>query len=402
MIDLELSPQQKMMRAMFHQLARNDFRPLSLRCDRESRADDAFLEKMNKMGITMRTGADAAPRKKKAVSEKPKGPSDVNRLSALAAEELSWGDAALLMSLPGPGLGGPPLGFMGTEAQREKYFSIFSKKEPARWGAYGLTEPGAGSDVAGIRSTCRKEGNEWVINGRKCFITNGGRASWVIVFASMDAKLGRAGHRAFIVEKGTPGFSIGKIEKKLGLRASETAELVFDDVRVPEENLLGGPGRYSETSKGGFRTAMKTFDSTRPFVAAMGLGVARAGYEEFADWVRREHRTAAPWSAHLRRKVAEFDRRIHAARLLIWNAASMADLGIPNTREASMSKSYACKHAKEILREILDLMRGTGTEQEQLVEKLFRDIQVFDIFEGTGQIQRLIIARRMMPGLEID
>jgi acyl-CoA dehydrogenase len=136
-----------------------------------------------------------------------------------------------------------------------------------KWGAYALTEPGAGSDVAGIRTSCRKEGREWVLNGRKCYITNGARASWNVVFATIDPSLGRAGHRAFVVEKGTPGFSVGKIEDKMGLRASETAELVLEDCRVPEENLLGGEEKYH--SKEGFMTAMKTFDNTRPLVAAM-------------------------------------------------------------------------------------------------------------------------------------
>ncbi len=401
MIDLELSPSQAQMREMFRHLARTEFRLIALKCDAEYKADEKFLAKMNRMNITMRTGADAAPSKRKKESSKPKGTPEVNRLSALAAEELSWGDAALLMSLPGPGLGGPPLGFLGTDAQREKYFGIFNRETP-RWGAYGLTEPGAGSDVASIRTTCRKEGNEYVINGRKCFITNGGKADWVITFASVDRSLGRAGHRAFIVEKGMPGFNVGKIEKKLGLRASETAELVYDNVRVPAENLLGGEERYSEQSKGGFRTAMKTFDTTRPFVAAMGLGVARAGFEEYRDWVRENCRLATVRNTEARQKVAEFDRKIQAARLLIWRAAWMADLGQNNTREASASKAYACGIAKTVLREALEQMRGSGCERGQLIEKCFRDIQVFDIFEGTGQIQRLIIARRLMSGLEIE
>src|SRR5262249_51523882 len=163
----------------------------------------------------------------------------------------AWGDAALLMSIPGPGLGAPPVRASGTPAQKERFFGVFKDmSKELRWAAYALTEPGAGSDVAGIRTSCRRDGKYWVLNGRKCFITNGARASWSVVFATIDPSLGRAAHRAFVVEKGTPGFSVGKIEDKMGLRASETAELVFDDCRVHEDNLLGGEESY--VSKEGF------------------------------------------------------------------------------------------------------------------------------------------------------
>src|SRR4029078_441900 len=163
--------------------------------------------------------------------------------SVMASEELAWGDPALLLSVPGPGLGGPPVRATGTPEQKERFFGVFKdmdKGGPLRWGADARTEPSAGSDVAGIRTSCRKDGKHWVINGRKCFITNGARASWNVIFATIDPSLGRAGHRAFVVEKGTPGFAVGRIEDKMGLRASETAELVLEDCRVPEENLLGG------------------------------------------------------------------------------------------------------------------------------------------------------------------
>src|SRR5204863_6476511 len=192
-----------------------------------------------------------------------KGQSQKNRFAMIGAEEMAWGDISILMSLPGPGLGGPPVQFTGTPEQRARFFGVF-KKEGLHWGAYGLTEPGAGSDVAGIRTSCRRDGSHWVLNGRKCFITNGGKADWVVIFATVDPSLGRAGHRAFVVEKGTPGFYCGKIEEKMGLRASETAELVLEECRVPGENLLGGEAHYGQGSKEGFMAAMRTFDSSRP------------------------------------------------------------------------------------------------------------------------------------------
>ena len=211
----------------------------------------------------------------------------------VGAEEMAWGDAGLMLCIPGPGLGGPPVRASGTPEQKQRFFSMFQDmSQELRWGAYALTEPGAGSDVAGIRTSCRKDGKHWVINGRKCFITNGARASWNVVFATIDPGLGRAGHRAFVVEKGTPGFSVGKIEDKMGLRASETAELVFEDCRVPEENLLGGEDSYK--TKEGFMTAMKTFDNTRPMVAAMAIGIGRAAYDYACDFVKQNYVMTAP------------------------------------------------------------------------------------------------------------
>ena len=191
---------------------------------------------------------------------------------------MAWGDISVLMSLPGPGLGGPPVQFTGTPEQKERFFGVF-KQPGLHWGAYGLTEPGAGSDVAGIRTTCRKDGKHWVLNGRKCFITNGGRADWVVIFATADPTQGarRATARSSS-RRARPASACGKIEDKMGICASETAELVLEDCRVPEENLLGGEAHY-ERGKEGFMAAMKTFDSSRPMVGALGIGIARAAWE---------------------------------------------------------------------------------------------------------------------------
>src|SRR5581483_10973403 len=271
-------------------------------------------------------------------------------------------------------------------------------KQPGlHYGAYGLTEPGAGSDVAAIRTSCRKDGNHWILNGRKCFITNGARADWVVIFATVDPSQGRAGHRAFVVEKGTPGFYCGKIEEKMGLRASETAELVLEDVRVPAENLLGGEAHY-ERGKEGFMAAMKTFDSSRPMVGIMAVGIARAAYEQARDFVKENYMLGRqlPRYQVLAETLATDKRLIDAARLMCWRAAWMADEDVPNAKEASMAKAYAAKMAMKVCADAVEIMGAHGLEHAQAVEKWYRDIKVFDIFEGTGQIQRIVISKRIL------
>jgi acyl-CoA dehydrogenase len=326
----------------------------------------------------------------------------------VGAEELAWADASVLLCLPGPGLGGPPIRATGTPEQKKRFFGMIEEKEKAgelAWGAYGLTEPSAGSDVSAIRSTCRKDGDHWVINGRKCYITNGGRAMWTVIFASVDLTQGRAGQRAFVVEKGTPGFSVGKIEEKLGLRASETAELVLEECRVPAENLLGGEGAYGgQTKSTGFQTAMKTFDATRPLVAAMALGIGRAAYEHARDAVKDRYMLGRPIARYhaLVERLSRMHRRLEAARMLTWRAAYMADVGQPNAKEASMSKAAAAQAATRACVDAIEICGAEGTisREDQLLDKWFRDIKVYDIFEGTGQVQRVVIAKRILSDLK--
>jgi len=310
----------------------------------------------------------------------------------------------VLLALPGPGLGGPPVRSHGTKEQQERFFGIFRDLSELRWAAYGLTEPDAGSDVAGIRTTCRRDGDAWVLDGSKCYITNGARASWVVIFATVDAKLGRAGHRAFVVERGTPGFSVGKIEDKLGLRASETVELLLEDCRVPAENLLGGEERYERGAEG-FMAAMKTFDSTRPMVGILALGIGRAAYEHARDFVKNSYDLSRPIPRYraLEQRLARMKRRLDAARMLCWRAAWMADLGIPNAKEASMAKAAGGQAAVAACVDAIDVVGAHGTFEDgehALLAKWFRDIKVFDIFEGTGQIQRIVISKRLFEGLK--
>ncbi|HEX2570231.1 MAG TPA: acyl-CoA dehydrogenase family protein [Polyangia bacterium] len=399
MIDFELTPQQERLRELIHQFAKNVVRPISLQSDREHQIPEDFLLRL----AVMRAGLSGGEIPEEYGGEgagaggakDARGRTQKNRTGILSAEEMAWGDVGVVMNLPGPGLGGPPLEFMGTPEQKKRFFSVF-KKPGLHYGAYGLTEPGAGSDVSSIRTSCRKDGDHWVLNGRKCYITNGAKADWVVIFATVDPSLGRVGHRAFIVEKGTPGFSVGKVEEKMGLRSSETAELVLEDCRVPEDQLLGGEAHYR--SKEGFMGAMKTFDSSRPLVGALGLGIARAAFEYTRDFVRDNYMLgrSLPRYVQLAQILADDKRLLDAARLMCWRAAWMADEGIPNAKEASMAKAYAAKVAMRVCSDAVQILGAHGLERHQFVEKWYRDIKVFDIFEGTGQIQRIVISKRIL------
>lgn len=403
MIDFELNTQQRMLKDALHDLGKSVIRPQSLGWDRAKNVDNDFLRNFYNMSQALR--GDANPMSEFQEGSKQRDPSkpvQTNRTAAIGAEELAWADASIMLSLPGPGLGGPPLRASGTPEQKERFFSIFrDMSDELRWGAYGLTEPGAGSDVAAIRTSCKKDGKHYILNGRKCYITNGGRASWNIIFATIDPALGRTGHRAFVVEKGTPGFFIGKIEEKMGLRANETAELVLEDCRVPVDNLLGGEEKYE--TKEGFMTAMKTFDSTRPLVAAMAVGIGRAAYEYARDFVKDNYVLARPIPryAAIAERLARVGRSLEAARMATWKAVWMADHNLPNAKEASMSKALAGQVAIRACIEAIEICgaHGTLSEDHALLEKWFRDIKVYDIFEGTGQIQRIVVSKRLLTDL---
>jgi acyl-CoA dehydrogenase len=404
-IEFSLTERQAQTREAIHGLAKNIIRPVSLSWDRNHGIPEEFLTRLASLAANMGSNLPFTQSVRgggETHDPKKKGTANVNTM--IASEELAWGDAALLLCLPGPGLGGPPVRASGTEEQKERFFGIFKEQLTTglKWGAYALTEPGAGSDVAGIRTACRKDGKNWVINGRKCFITNGARASWNVVFATIDPTLGRAGHRAFVVEKGTPGFIVGKIEDKMGLRASETAELVFEDCRESDANLLGGEEKY--TSKEGFLTAMKTFDNTRPIVASMAIGIGRAAYEYARDFVKENYalQRHTPRYAQIAERLARVVRGLEAARAVTRRAAWLADQGSPNAKEASMCKAMAGQAAIRACIEAIEICGAEGTiaEDHQLLEKWFRDIKVYDIFEGTGQIQRIVISKRLIPDLK--
>jgi acyl-CoA dehydrogenase len=386
MIDFTLSKSQQAYREYVHQIARTEMRPIALECDRNEHIPEAFFWAMQK-----RLSPASLPK----VEEK-----QPQVLSMVLNEELAWGDAALSTALPGPGLAAPPLLAQGTPEQQAKFFAIYADDQ-LHWGALALTEPGIGSDVAGMSTTAVLDGDEWVINGHKHYITNGARADLVITFATIDKSLGREGIRPFVVPKGTPGLIVGRIEEKMGLRASQTAELIFENCRIPKDHLLAG---REQSKKAGFKAAMGTLDATRPMVGIIAVGIARAAYEAACQWVKEELPGGYPLQKrqNIETELEELWQEIQMARFLVWRAAWMADSRIPNSKEASMCKAYAGGLVMKATSTAVRITApGKNSELRQLMQKWFRDAKVFDIFEGTAQIQRLVIARRLFPAINI-
>ena len=393
MINFTLSKAQEAFRDYVHQIAVEEMRPISLACERTEQIPESFFWNMQK-----RLRANSATQARMLAQEGEERQENV--LSMLSQEELAWGDAALSTAIPGPGLAAPPILSQGSPEQRAKFLSIYADGQ-LHWGALALTEPGIGSDVAGMSTTAVLDGDEWVINGHKHYITNGARADLIITFATVDKSKGREGIRPFVVPKGTPGLIVGRIEEKMGLRASQTAELIFENCRIPRDHLLAG---REESAKAGFKAAMGTLDATRPMVGAIALGIARAAYEATCQWVGEELPGGFP--VHKRRAIdeelEEIRQELRMARLLVWRAAWMADQRIPNSKEASMSKAYAGGLIMRVTAAAVRITApGENSETKQFIHKWFRDAKVFDIFEGTAQIQRLVIARRMFPKVNI-
>ncbi len=393
MIDFTLSKAQEAFRDYAHQVAVQEMRAISLECDRSEKIPESFFWNMQKRFW----GGSAAQVRMQAKEEE----NQENVLSMLSQEEMAWGDAALATAIPGPGLAAPPILSQGTPEQQRKFLSLYMDGQ-LHWGALALTEPGIGSDVAGMSTTATLDGDEWVINGHKHYITNGARADLTITFATIDKRLGREGIRPFVVPKGTPGLIIGRIEEKMGLRASQTAELIFENCRIPKENLLAGRGQQDK--KAGFRAAMGTLDATRPMVGALAVGMARAAYETTSQWVQEELPKGYPVQKRreIEEELEELRQELQMARFLVWRAAWMADQRIPNSKEASMCKAYSGGLLMKVTAAGVRITApGESSESKQFLHKWFRDAKVFDIFEGTAQIQRLIIARRMFPGVDI-
>src|SRR5437868_5581161 len=393
MIDFTLSKSQQAARDYAHKVALEEMRPISLECDRTENIPETFFWNMQRRFW----GGAAAQARSQGQEENEK---QDNVLSLLAQEEMAWGDAALSTAIPGPGLAAPPILSQGTPEQHMRFLGPYMDGQ-LHWGALALTEPGIGSDVAGMSTTAVLDGDEWVLNGHKHYITNGARSDIVVTFATIDKSQGREGIRPFVVPKGTPGFIVGRIEEKMGLRASQTAELIFEDCRIPKDNLLSG---RESGKKAGFKAAMGTLDATRPMVGALAVGIARAAYETTWEWIHEELPGAFP--AHKRRAIEseleELGQELEMARFLVWRAAWLADQRIPNSKEASMSKAYAGELVMKMTAAAVRITApGENSERKQFIAKWFRDAKVFDIFEGTAQIQRLVIARRLFPELDI-
>jgi len=320
-------------------------------------------------------------------------------------EELSFGDAGIAFRRGRYGLGGAAIMAVGTQEQKIRFLKKFAEGEP-KWGAMAITEPGAGSDTANIGTTAKLEGDHWVLNGEKIFVTNGKMATQegdglVVVWATVDKSAGRAGIKSFVVEAGTPGMTVTKVEDKLGLRCSDTASIVFEDCRIPFTNLLGSPEALDKAKTTGFKGAMATFDATRPGVAASAIGVGKAALE-FVREVFGKEGIPIKYGASLHhlsaaeRDFMDMEANLHAARLLTWRAACLLDDGKPNNLEASMAKAKAGLAVTKVTQKAVELLGPLGYSRSYLLEKWMRDAKINDLFEGTGQINLLIVARRIL------
>ncbi|TXI79306.1 MAG: acyl-CoA dehydrogenase [Cupriavidus sp.] len=393
MINLENPKKFRMLVEQANQVAREIFRPNSRKYDL---AEHAYPKELDMLGALLDgmnagggEGAGAAGvRRDKTNDEGNRNGSNLS--TVLGVMELCWGDVGLLLSMPRQGLGNSAIASVASDEQLQRF--------NGRWAAMAITEPHCGSDSAAIRTTARLDGDHYVLNGEKIYVTSGERADLVVVWATLDKNAGRAAIKSFVVERGTPGFDLVRLEHKLGIRASDTAHFSLVNCRVPKENLLGDPTINVEK---GFAGVMQTFDNTRPLVAGMAVGLTRACLEETrkllkdAGVVIDYNKPANVQSA----AAAEFIRMesdYEAARLLTLQAAWMADNRKPNSLQASMAKAKAGRTCVDVALKCVELCGSLGYSEHSLLEKWARDAKILDIFEGTQQIQLLIVARRLL------
>ncbi|TDD91243.1 acyl-CoA dehydrogenase [Saccharopolyspora karakumensis] len=394
MINLEVPKKATALVNQAYQAASEVFRPISRKYDRaeheypkELDTLAALLDGLNSSG---EGGAGAAGVRKGGDDAAKGNRNGANLNLVLGTIEMCWGDVAMLLAMPRQGLGNAAIASVANEEQAKRFAQV--------WAAMAITEPHTGSDSANITTTAERDGDEYVLNGEKIFVTAGGRADTVVVWATLDKSLGRAAIKSFVVEKTRPGIKVERLEHKLGIKASDTAVIRLDNCRVPKENLLGSP---EIDTKSGFAGVMQTFDNTRPLVAAMAIGVARAALEETAkvlaeagvtvDYDRPANSQHAAAAAYL-----QLEADYEAAYLLTLQAAWMADNRKPNSLQASMAKAKAGRSVVDITLRCVELCGTVGYTEESLLEKWARDSKILDIFEGTQQIQQLIVARRLL------
>jgi acyl-CoA dehydrogenase len=368
-----------------------------------------FIEFMH-MAMKAAGGTGLAPNENgKKNGDREKRPPIGYQLLASQIEALCWGDVGMYHCLPGGGLGAAAVFAAGTPEQKAKFLARFNGEKPT-FAAMSITESGAGSDNSAIRTRAvlDEEANEWVLNGEKIFVTGGDKSfteyeklgrGFIVVWATIDPSVGRAGMRAFVVEGGTPGVKVTKLEHKMGIRCSDTAAISLVDARVPFDNILGSA--TVEKTTAGFKGVMATFDATRPLVAASGIGVARAALDFLKDKLAEngvQIRYGLPRQklTNIEREVIDMEIMLKSAWLMIVKAVWMADNKKPNALEASMSKVKAGDVCTKITQKVVELLGPLGYSREFLAEKWFRDAKITDIYEGTGQINRLVVARQIL------
>jgi acyl-CoA dehydrogenase len=391
-INLETPKKFDMVVNQAHQVSTEIFRPISRKYDRAEHEYPkeldmlaSLIDGMNASGET-NTGARGVRRKDGAVGNQ----NGSNMSGVLSVMEACWGDVAMVLSMPRQGLGNAAIASVANDEQLARFDKL--------WASMAITEPGFGSDSAAVTATAVLDGDHYVINGEKIFVTAGGRCDAVVVWASINRSKGRAAIKSFVVEKGTPGMEVERLEHKLGIRASDTATIRFTDCRVPKQNLLGSAEVEDDQ---GFAGVMQTFDNTRPLVAGMAVGCARAALDETEDLLMQagvavdydkpaytQHAAAAAY--------LQMEADWEAAYLLTMEATWMADNNKPNSLQASMAKAKAGRVGVEITLRCVELAGALGYSENSLLEKWGRDSKILDIFEGTQQIQQLIVARRLL------
>ncbi|MBA2429068.1 MAG: acyl-CoA dehydrogenase family protein [Thermoleophilaceae bacterium] len=374
MVDLSLTDEQKDLRELAHDFAEKEIRPVAWEYDRDSVWPQAIVEKAWDVGL-MNTH----------IPEEYGGPALDYVSGCLIEEEMGWGCSGIGTSLMCNGLALAPVALGGSEEVKKHYLGMLT--EEPKLASFCLTEPDAGSDVSGMRTTAVRNGSGWKINGTKTFITNGSHADWYTVYAKTDKDAGHRGISAFVVPR-EAGVVVDKKEDKLGQRASDTAMVSFNDVEIPADHLLG------EENKG-FKLAMMTLDRTRPGVAAAATGISRAAFEFARDYSKERVQFGVPIAMHqaIQFMIADMATKIEASRLLTWQSASLLDQGKSNTLASSHAKRFAADSAMEVTTDAVQVYGGYGFIKEYPVEKLMRDAKIMQLYEGTSQIQRLVIAR---------
>jgi acyl-CoA dehydrogenase len=376
-VSFALTDEQKALRELAHEFAAREIRPVAAELDEHQRHPADVIAKAHEVGLM-----------NSHIPEELGGPGLGSFEGALIGEELCWGCSGIGTSIVANILGALPMLIAGTEEQQREWLPPLLE-EPILC-SFALTEPNAGSDVSGIQTTAVRHGDEYLLNGSKMFITNAGQASWVIVFASTDKDAGHRGLTAFFLPTELDGVVVEKHLDKMGQRATDTSALAFQDVKVPAANRLGEEGQ-------GFKIAMQTLDNTRPGTAAGAVGVARAAFEHSVEYARERVQFGQPIAMNqgVNFLVADMAAEIEASRLLVWQAAWLLDQGKRATLQSSYAKRFAADTAMKVTTDAVQIFGGYGYIKEYPVEKLMRDAKLFQIYEGTSQIQRLVIAREI-------
>jgi len=383
MVDFTLTDEQKALQEMAREFAEKEIRPVAWEYDVDGTWPQEIIDKAWELGIM-----------NNHLPEEYGGPGASYLEGALIEEEIAWGCSGIGTSIGANGLAAAPVLIGGSEETKKKYLGMLA--EAPKLASFCLTEPGAGSDVASMRTRAVKKGDKYVISGQKCFITNGGYADWYTVYAKTDPDAGHRGMSAFVVPKDDT-VVVDKKEDKMGQRASNTATITFNETEVPAENLLG------EENKG-FKLAMMTLDRTRPGVAAMATGISRAALEMAIEYSKERVQFDVPIAMHqaIQFMIADMATKTHLSRLATWESAALLDQGRRNTIESSHAKRYASDSCMEVTTDAVQIFGGYGFIKEYKVEKLMRDAKIMQLYEGTSQIQRLVIARETLLPRHIE